>query len=35
MITVNSLQEMKALGAQLGNQLSAGDLVLLSGPLGA
>ena len=35
MITVNSVQEMKALGAQLGNQLSAGDLVLLSGPLGA
>jgi tRNA threonylcarbamoyladenosine biosynthesis protein TsaE len=35
MITINSVQEMKALGAQLGNQLSAGDLVLLSGPLGA
>ena len=35
MITVNNVQEMKALGAQLGNQLSAGDLVLLSGPLGA
>ena len=35
MITVNSVQEMKALGVRLGNQLKAGDLVLLSGPLGA
>jgi tRNA threonylcarbamoyladenosine biosynthesis protein TsaE len=35
MITVNSVQEMKALGVRLGNQLKAGDLVLLSGPIGA
>lgn len=35
MITVNSVQEMKELGARIGKELRAGDLVLLSGPLGA
>ena len=35
MITVNNVQEMKALGARIGKELRAGDLVLLSGPLGA
>ena len=35
MITVNSVQEMKDLGARIGKELRAGDLVLLSGPLGA
>jgi tRNA threonylcarbamoyladenosine biosynthesis protein TsaE len=35
MITVNNVQEMKALGVRLASQLKAGDLVLLSGPLGA
>ena len=34
-IEVNSLAEMHKLGAQIGEQLRAGDLVLLSGPLGA
>ena len=32
---VNSLAEMHHLGARIGDQLKAGDLVLLSGPLGA
>jgi tRNA threonylcarbamoyladenosine biosynthesis protein TsaE len=32
---VNSLAEMHELGALLGKDLKAGDLVLLSGPLGA
>ena len=32
---VNSLAEMHKLGARIGDQLKAGDLVLLSGPLGA
>ena len=32
---VNSLAEMHKLGAQIGKQLKAGDLLLLSGPLGA
>jgi tRNA threonylcarbamoyladenosine biosynthesis protein TsaE len=32
---VNSLAEMHKLGAQIGEQLKAGDLLLLSGPLGA
>lgn len=32
---VNSLAEMHELGARLGKDLKAGDLVLLSGPLGA
>jgi len=35
MIIVNSVQEMKELGARIGKELRAGDLVLLSGPLGA
>jgi tRNA threonylcarbamoyladenosine biosynthesis protein TsaE len=34
-IEVNSLAEMHKLGARIGEQLSAGDLVLLSGSLGA
>lgn len=33
--SVNSLAEMHELGARIGKALSAGDLVLLSGPLGA
>lgn len=32
---VNSLAEMHELGARIGKLLTAGDLVLLSGPLGA
>jgi tRNA threonylcarbamoyladenosine biosynthesis protein TsaE len=32
---VNSLAEMHNLGSQIGKQLKAGDLLLLSGPLGA
>jgi tRNA threonylcarbamoyladenosine biosynthesis protein TsaE len=32
---VNSLAEMHKLGSQIGKQLKAGDLLLLSGPLGA
>ena len=32
---VKSLTEMHELGSRIGNELSAGDLVLLSGPLGA
>ena len=34
-IEVNSLAEMHKLGARIGVQLKAGDLLLLSGPLGA
>jgi tRNA threonylcarbamoyladenosine biosynthesis protein TsaE len=34
-IEVNNLAEMHKLGAQIGEQLKAGDLLLLSGPLGA
>ena len=34
-IEVNSLAEMHKLGARIGGQLNAGDLLLLSGPLGA
>jgi tRNA threonylcarbamoyladenosine biosynthesis protein TsaE len=33
--SVNSLAEMHDLGARIGKALSAGDLLLLSGPLGA
>ena len=32
---VNSLTEMHVLGARIGKELKAGDLLLLSGPLGA
>jgi tRNA threonylcarbamoyladenosine biosynthesis protein TsaE len=32
---VNSVEEMKALGQNIGEKLRVGDLVLLSGPLGA
>jgi len=32
---LNSLAEMHKLGAQIGKQLKPGDLLLLSGPLGA
>ena len=32
---LNSLAEMHKLGAQIGEQLKPGDLLLLSGPLGA
>ena len=35
MIEVNSVGEMKSFGARIGQQLHAGDLILLSGPLGA
>ena len=34
-IEVNNLAEMHKLGARIGMQLKAGDLLLLSGPLGA
>jgi tRNA threonylcarbamoyladenosine biosynthesis protein TsaE len=34
-IEVNSLAEMHKLGVRVGEQLRAGDLILLSGPLGA
>jgi tRNA threonylcarbamoyladenosine biosynthesis protein TsaE len=34
-IEVNNLAEMHKLGARIGVQLKAGDLLLLSGPLGA
>ena len=34
-IEVDSLAEMHKLGARIGEQLGAGDLILLSGPLGA
>lgn len=34
-IEVNNLAEMRKLGARIGVQLKAGDLLLLSGPLGA
>jgi tRNA threonylcarbamoyladenosine biosynthesis protein TsaE len=34
-IEINSLAEMHKLGARIGMQLKAGDLLLLSGPLGA
>ena len=34
-IEVNSLAEMHKLGARIGTQLKPGDLLLLSGPLGA
>jgi tRNA threonylcarbamoyladenosine biosynthesis protein TsaE len=32
---VNSINEMHDLGARIGKELAAGDLLLLSGPLGA
>ena len=32
---VNSIYEMHALGARIGKELKVGDLLLLSGPLGA
>jgi len=32
---INSVDEMKSFGARIGKQLRAGDLILLSGPLGA
>ena len=35
MIAIATADEMFALGARLGNQLKAGDLILLNGPLGA
>ena len=35
MIAVATADEMFALGAKLGSQLKAGDLILLNGPLGA
>ena len=35
MITIQSVEEMRDFGARLGRQLKAGDLILLSGPLGA
>ncbi len=35
MAEVNSVEEMKALGQNIGEKLRVGDLVLLSGPLGA
>lgn len=35
MVEVNSVGEMKVFGQRIGEQLSAGDLILLSGPLGA
>jgi tRNA threonylcarbamoyladenosine biosynthesis protein TsaE len=34
-IEVNNLAEMHKLGVRIGDQLKAGDLLLLSGPLGA
>jgi len=34
-IAIATADEMFALGAKLGNQLKAGDLILLNGPLGA
>ena len=35
MIAIATADEMFALGARLGSQLKAGDLILLNGPLGA
>ena len=35
MIAIATAEEMFALGAKLGSQLMAGDLILLNGPLGA
>ncbi len=35
MADINSVDEMKSFGARIGKQLRAGDLILLSGPLGA
>ena len=35
MITIATPDEMFALGAKLGTQLKAGDLILINGPLGA
>jgi tRNA threonylcarbamoyladenosine biosynthesis protein TsaE len=35
MITVETAEEMRELGKRLGGQLLAGDLLILSGPLGA
>lgn len=35
MIAIATTDEMFALGAKLGSQLKAGDLILLNGPLGA
>ena len=35
MRTINSVEEMREFGTQLGKKLKAGDLLLLSGPLGS
>jgi tRNA threonylcarbamoyladenosine biosynthesis protein TsaE len=35
MITVPTAEEMRELGKRIGGQLGAGDLLILSGPLGA
>ena len=35
MIEISSAQEMQKLGALIGSQLRAGDLILLNGELGA
>ncbi len=35
MVEINNVEEMKALGQNIGEKLRVGDLVLLSGPLGA
>ena len=35
MAEINNVEEMKALGQNIGEKLRVGDLVLLSGPLGA
>ncbi len=35
MVEIKSVEEMHSLGRRIGEQLQAGDLILLSGPLGA
>ena len=35
MLVINNVDEMRQIGARIGHQLIAGDLLLLSGPLGA